>query len=131
LGIFNTFEKEHLTNHLNCNILQDMSDGTSSYGIEISGPNGTTNVFGSNLRQINAVLLATATLSGQASVSYTGIAEATDSTKIAVFNAKDNPSYFATQGVTVTRSTANGGTITLTNASSSTITIKVSIYRIA
>ena len=108
-----------------------MSDGNSSYGIEIPGPNGTTTVFGSNLRQINAVLLATSTLSGQASVSFTGIAEATDSTTIAVFNAKDSPTFFATQGVTVSRSTANGGTITLTNASTSSITIKVSIYRIA
>ena len=108
-----------------------MSDGNSSYGIEISGPNGTTNVFGSNLRQINAVLLATATLTSQASVSYTGIAEATDSTKVAVYVVPNTPGYFATQGVSVTRTTANGGTITLTNASTTTITIKVSIYRIA
>lgn len=108
-----------------------MSDGNSSYGIEISGPNGTTNVFGSNLRQINAVLLATATLTSQASVSYTGIAEATNSTKVAVYIVPNTPGYFATQGVNVTRTTANGGTITLTNASTTTITIKVSIYRIA
>jgi len=108
-----------------------MSDGSSTYGIEINGPNGTTNVFGSNLRQINAVLLATVTLSGSGSVSYTGIAEATDSTKIGVFNAANSPTYFATQGVVVSRSTANGGTITLTNASSSSITLKVSVYRIA
>ena len=112
-----------------------MSDGNSSYGIEISGPNGTTNVFGSNLRQINAVLLATATLgganSGTASVSYTGIAEATDSTKIGVFTAANSPTYFATQGATVSRSTANGGTITLTNQNPSSVTLKVSIYRIA
>ena len=120
-----------MTIEVSCYILQGMSDGSGTYGIEINGPNGTTNVFGSNLRQINAVLLATATLSGSGSVSYTGIAEATDSTKIGVFNAADSPTYFATQGVTVSRSTANGGTITLTNASSSSITLKVSIYRIA
>jgi len=120
-----------LTIEVTCYILQSMSDGSSTYGIEINGPNGTTNVFGSNLRQINAVLLATVTLSGSGSVSYTGIAEATDSTKIGVFNAANSPTYFATQGVVVSRSTANGGTITLTNASSSSITLKVSVYRIA
>ena len=108
-----------------------MSDGSSTYGIEIIGPNGTTSVFGSNLRQINAALLATATLGSQATVSYTGIAEATDSTKIAVYIVPNTPGYFATQGVTVTRSTASGGTITLQNASTTQITIKVSIYRIA
>lgn len=112
-----------------------MSDGNSSYGIEIPGPNGTTTVFGSNLRQINAVLLATSTLgganSGTASVSFTGIAEATDSTKIAVFNVSDTPSTDDNYGVSVARSSANGGTITLTNVGSGTITIKVSIYRIA
>ena len=108
-----------------------MSDGNSSYGVEISGPNGTTNVFGSNLRQINAVLLATAALGSLATVSYTGIAEATDSTKIAVYIVPNTPGYFATQGVSVTRSTASGGTITLQNVSTTSITIKVSIYRIA
>ena len=112
-----------------------MSDGTSSYGLEISGPNGTTNVFGSNLRQINAVLLATATLgavnSNTASVSYNGIAEATDSTKIGVFLAADSPSYLENQGASVSRTTANGGTITLTNQSPNSVTLKVSIYRIA
>lgn len=108
-----------------------MTDGNLNYGVEITGPNGTTTVFGSNLRQMNAVLLASATLTGQASVSYTGIAEATSSSKIAVVVARNNPTFFATQGVSVTRSTASGGTITLTNASTSTITIKVSIYRIA
>ena len=108
-----------------------MSDGNSSYGIEISGPNGTTNVFGSNLRQINAVLLATATLGSLASVSYTGIAEATSSTKIAVVVVPNAPTWRSNQGVTVARSTANGGTITLTNVSTTTITVKVSIYRIA
>ena len=108
-----------------------MSDGSIDYGIEVTGPNGTTAVFSHNLRQINAVLLATATLGSLASVSYTGIAEATDSTKIAVYIVPDTPGYFATQGVSVTRSTASGGTITLQNVSTTSITIKVSIYRIA
>lgn len=108
-----------------------MSDGNSTYGIEIVGPNGTTSVFGSNLRQINAVLLATATLGSLASVSYDQIAEATDSTKIAVYIVPNTPGYFATQGVSVTRTSANGGTITLQNVSTTSITIKVSIYRIA
>lgn len=107
------------------------SDGSSTYGVEVTGPNGTTTVFGSSLRQMNAVLLATATLGSSGSVSYTGIAEATDSSKIAVVVAKSNPSYFSNQGVTVTRSTASGGTITLTNVSTSSVTIKVSIYRIS
>jgi len=102
-----------------------------SYGIEITGPNGTTTVFGSSLRQMNAVLLATATLAGQASVSYTGIAEATNASKVVVVTAKNNPTFFSNQGVNLTRSTASGGTITLTNASTASITIKVSIYRIS
>lgn len=107
------------------------SDGSSTYGLEVTGPDGSTTVFSSGLRQMNAVQLATATLGSQGSVSYTGIAEATDSAKIAVVVAKNNPSYFSTQGVTVTRSSASGGTITLTNVSTSSVTIKVSIYRIS
>ena len=107
------------------------SDGSSTYGLQVTGPNGTTTVFSSNLRQMNAVLLASTTLTSQASVSYTGIAEATDSSKIAVVVSKQTPSYFENQGVTVARSTANGGTITLTNVSTSSVSIKVTIYRIA
>lgn len=107
------------------------SDGSSTYGLQVTGPNGTTTVFSSNLRQMNAVLLASTTLTSQASVSYTGIAEATNSSKIAVVVSKQNPSYLANQGVTVARSTANGGTITLTNVSTSSVSIKVTIYRIA
>ena len=120
-----------MTIEVTCYILQGMSDGSATYGIEIAGPDGSTTVFGSNLRQINAVLLATATLGSLATVSYTGIAEATDSTKIAVYIVPNTPGYFATQGVSVTRSTASGGTITLQNVSTTSITIKVSIYRIA
>lgn len=107
------------------------SDGSSTYGLEVRGPNGTTTVFSSNLRQMNAVLLASTTLPSQGSVNYDNIAEATDSSKIAVVVSKQTPSYFATQGVTVTRSTTNGGRITLTNVSTSSVAIKVSIYRIA
>jgi len=82
-----------------------------SYGIEITGPNGTTTVFGSSLRQMNAV--------------------ATNASKVVVVTAKNNPTFFSNQGVNLTRSTASGGTITLTNASTASITIKVSIYRIS
>lgn len=107
------------------------TDGSSTYGLEVTGPNGTTTVFSSNLRQMNAVLLASTTLTSQASVSYNNIAEATDSSKIAVVVSKQTPSYLSNQGVTVTRTTANGGTVTLTNVSTSSVAIKVSIYRIA
>ena len=107
------------------------SDGNVNYGVEITGPNGTTNVFGVNLRQINAIVLASVTLAQGGSVSYTGIANATDSTKVAVALFPGTPGFFQVSGTTVSRSTANGGTITLTNAAPFSLAIKVSIYRIA
>jgi hypothetical protein len=106
-------------------------DGTGTYGLKVHGPNGSTIVFSNNLRQVNAVLLATVTLTTQSSTTYTGIAEATDASKVAVIVSKDSPTHLSTGGISITRSTANGGSITLTNASTSTQTIKVGIWRIA
>jgi len=106
-------------------------DGTGTYGLEVHGPDGSTIVFSNNLRQVNAVLLATVTLTTQTSTTYTGIAEATDASKVAVIVSKDSPTHLSTGGISITRSTANGGSITLTNASTSTQTIKVGIWRIA
>jgi hypothetical protein len=106
-------------------------DGTGTYGLEVYGPDGSTLVFGSNLRQINAVLLATTTLASLASVTYTGIAFATDASRIAVVVSKDSPSNSTSGGVSIARSTASGGSITITNASTTSQTIKVAIWRIA
>jgi len=107
-------------------------DGNDTYGINVYGPDGSTIVFSSNLRSTNALVLASPTIAGGASVSYTGIAGATDSSQIAVnINDVADGDTFASDSYTITRSTASGGTIQITNDLTSSRTPSISIYRIA
>jgi len=108
------------------------SDGTSTYGLNVYGPDGSTIVFSSNLRSTNALVLASPTIAAGNSVSYTGIADATDASKIAVvINDTASASLFEQNTYTITRSTASGGTIQITNDLSTSRTPSISIYRIA
>lgn len=108
------------------------SDGTSTYGLNVYGPDGSTIVFSSNLRATNALVLASPTIAGGNSVSYTGIADATDASKIAVvINDVADGNLFSADSYTITRTTASGGTVQITNDLASSRTPSISIYRIA
>jgi len=108
------------------------SDGNSTYGLNVYGPDGSTIVFSSNLRSTNALVLASPTIAAGNSVSYTGIADATDASKIAVvINDTADASLFEQDTYTITRTTASGGTIQITNDLSTSRTPSISIYRIA
>lgn len=108
------------------------SDGNSTYGLNVYGPDGSTIVFSSNLRSTNALVLASPTIAGGNSVSYTGIADATNASKIAVvINDTADASLFEQDSYTITRTTASGGTIQITNDLSTSRTPSISIYRVA
>jgi hypothetical protein len=93
---------------------------SSTYGLELTGPNGTSIVFSPNRKTFTYVDAGQVTLqaSGNSgdSHTFTGIANATDDTKIAVDTGPTGVSYDPNASlITVSRSTANGGSITLTN----------------
>lgn len=68
------------------------STGSGNYGIEVYGPDGTTVVWGSNVRQTNIVVFDLITLSAGSTETYT-CADANDDTKVKVIAAF--PSYVA------------------------------------
>lgn len=99
------------------------STGSGNYGIEVYGPDGTTVVWGSNVRQSNIVVYELLDLNNGSSETYT-CADANDSTKVIVVAAM--PSYIAGPayqsaygGVTVTKSSTE---FTVTNSNSSSTT---------
>lgn len=68
------------------------STGSGAHGIEVYGPDGTTVVWGNNVRQSNIVVYELLDLSNGSTESYT-CADANDSTKVIVTAAM--PSYIA------------------------------------
>ena len=108
-------------------------DGTGTYGLIVYGPDNSTELFSSRIRQTNILVGAFGVSIGAgATQSYTGIADATDSDKIAVTIRDYSTSHFYyTESFTVTRSTANGGTVSITNDSNTTLTPDILIFRIA
>ena len=108
-------------------------DGTGTYGLIVFGPDGSTELFSSRVRQTNILVAANnVSIASGATQSYTGITDATDSNKIAVGVTDYSASYFYyDDSFTVSRSTANGGTISITNDSNTTLTPDILIFRIA
>lgn len=107
------------------------NDGTSTYGLEVYGPDGSTIVFSSNFRTVAILSSESVSIAGNGGTkTYTGITDASDSTKIGVDLVSG---FFANidQAFTITRSSANGGTITVTNNNSTARTVLITITRLA
>jgi hypothetical protein len=87
--------------------------GSNDYGIEIYGPDNSTVVFGTDLRCTNIYVYDVRNYAANSSHSFTGIANATDSSKIEV--ALSSGFGFSSASYSFARSSANGGTITVSN----------------
>ena len=107
-----------------------MSDGSSNYGIEVTGPNGTSKLLSSNIRQTNILIAESPSIASNGTKTYTNIPDATSSNKIQVAISDYGASYFD-DSFTITRSSANGGTIEIENDLSTTRTPNILIFRIA
>ena len=92
---------------------QTGGSGSNDYGIEIYGPDNSTVVFGSDLRCTNIYVYDKRTYAANSTHSYTGITNATDSSKVEVILS----SGFGTSSANYSfaRTSANGGTITVSN----------------
>ena len=100
---------------------------SGTYGLELYGTDGSSLLFSPAHRTFNYIAEDTATLASNASTSLTGIKNATDETKVSVGVVVEL--WFANP-ISITRSSANGGTITFTNNSSFTETFTYFITRI-
>lgn len=100
---------------------------SGDYGLELYGTDGSSILFSPAHRTFNYIAEDTATLASNASTSLTGIKNATDETKVSVGVVVEL--WFANP-ISITRSSANGGTITFTNNSSFTETFTYFITRI-
>ena len=87
--------------------------GSNDYGIEIYGPDNSTVVFGTDLRCTNIYVYDVRNYTANSSHSFTGIANAADSSKIEV--ALSSGFGFSSASYSFSRSTLNGGTITVNN----------------
>ena len=113
------------------------STGSGAHGIEVYGPDGTTVVWGSNVRQTNIVVYELLDLANNSNKSYT-CADANDSTKVKVVVAIPSyiagPFYQTMYGkITVTKS-STGFTVTNSNTDStnlSSLTVLVIAARVA
>jgi hypothetical protein len=106
------------------------SDGNQAYGINVYWADGSTIIWSSNLTQKNGLVIDTPTIAGGATQSYTGIADATSTSKIGV----DVVLYgidASTDSFSVSRTTANGGTISITNDTAGSLSPDIIVYRIA
>jgi hypothetical protein len=92
---------------------QTGGSGSNDYGIEIYGPDNSTVVFGTDLRCTNIYVYDVRNYAANSSHSFTGIANATDSSKIEV--ALSSGFGFSSASYSFARSSANGGTITVSN----------------
>ena len=81
------------------------SGGSGTYGLEVTGPNGTTTVFGTNLLATNFVVAQAFSLAASATTTIT-CADANDTSKVLIFFS----SY--KRGITVSTTSTN---FTLTN----------------
>ena len=107
------------------------ADGTSTYGLNIYGPDGSTIVFSSNFRTVAILSSESVSLAASGGTkTYTNITDADDSSRIGVDIVSG---FFSSidQAFTITRSTANGGTITVTNNNSTARTVLITIIRLA
>lgn len=91
---------------------------SANYGIEILGPNAQFVVFSSDIPQQNVLVTSLDNYTSGQARSFTGIADATDATKIQV--VVQGSQLSSQSGFSVTRSTASGGTITITNDTGAT-----------
>lgn len=87
--------------------------GSNDYGVEVYGPDNSSVVFGSDLRCTNIYVYDKRTYTANSTHSYTGIANATDSSKIEVILSSGFG--FSSASYSFARSSANGGTITVSN----------------
>ena len=84
------------------------SGGSGTYGLEVTGPNGTTTVFGTNLLATNFVVAQPFSLAANATTTIT-CADANDTSKVLIFFAEYE------RGITVSTTSTN---FTLTNTGS-------------
>jgi hypothetical protein len=107
---------------------QTGGSGSSGYGVEIFGPNNTSVVFGSDLRCTSIQVYDSRIYSGNSSHSFTGITNATDSSKVEVVLSSAYGTSTASYGYA--RTSANGGTVTVSNNTSGSRRIETVILRI-
>ena len=109
------------------------STGSGSYGIEVYGPDGTTVVWGSNVRQTNMVVYDLITLAASSTQTYT-CADANDDTKVIVSVAIPSylagPYYQGLYGNLVVTTSSSGISVQNTNGTNS-LTVQVVAVRIA
>ena len=60
------------------------SSGSNTYGIEITGPNGSTVIFGNNLRTQSILTFATTSMANNTTYTYTGVPNANSSSKVQI-----------------------------------------------
>ena len=100
------------------------STGSGSYGIEVYGPDGTTVVWGSNVRQTNIVIYELLDLANGTSKNYT-CADANDDTKVKLITAFPSyvagPFYQSMYGAISTSTTSTGFTVTNSNSDSTNL----------
>lgn len=60
------------------------SSGSNTYGIEITGPNGSTVIFGNNLRTQSILVFATTSMVNNTTYTYTGVPNANSSSKVQI-----------------------------------------------
>ena len=60
------------------------SSGSNTYGIEITGPNGSTVIFGNNLRTQTILTFATTSMANNTTYTYTGVPNANSSSKVQI-----------------------------------------------
>ena len=58
--------------------------GTNAYGIEIFGPNGSTVIFGNNLRTQSILSFSTISMANNTTYTFTGIPNASNSSKVQI-----------------------------------------------
>ena len=96
------------------------SGGSGTYGLEVTGPNGTTTVFGTNLLATNFVVAQAFSLTGGQTTTVT-CADANDTSKVLIFFAEYE------RGITVSTTSTN---FTLTNTSTSSFARSGTVFAI-
>jgi len=101
------------------------SIGNVDYGLTVFGPDGTTEVFGSNVRQTNLQVLSSISLSNGSSQTF-NCAFANDSSKVFIQVIENSSSRYGT--LTLTTTSTN---FTVSNNTGVTVGASVVAYRIA